>query len=448
MGHSKIKAYFFSQKDAADNVAVPWLLALRWGEIVCQILLLFAVVLLMEIPVPWFPVVFIFLFESVSNLYLHFRQKNNEIISNQMIFIILLLDTVFLTLLLYVTGGVMNPFVFLYLLHIVLGAIILSEICSWLITIATLLCYGLLFYFPPPVVTDLSGASQLSDLAGCHLIDGIPGSFQIHLQGMWVAFVITSCFIVFFVSKIQKALTVHRTTLQSLAKEEARNEKLSSLTTLAAGAAHELSTPLGTVAIISNEMIHTLKEQECSTELLEDARLIRKQITDCKEILYQMSAGAGEHLGEGIERYPVQEIISRILKGLPSEQRQRIQLDIDGRIGSIRIPLRSLCRTIKGLLLNGFEASGESAEVNMEWFIDMDMLRIRVMDHGTGIDKKNIELAVTPFFTTKESGLGLGLFLAKTLADQLHGHLEIVSELGQGSTVTMTLPLALLAHKP
>lgn len=444
MAPSKIRSYFYSTKDASDNVAIPWLLALRWGEILCQIILLFAVVLIMKIPVPVLLVAMIFLFEGFSNLYLHFRQKSNKLISNRLVFAILLMDTIFLTLLLYVTGGVMNPFVFLYLLHIVLGAIILSEVCSWVITITTLLCYGLLFYFPPPVVTDLSGASSLSDLAGCHLIDGIPGSFEIHLQGMWVAFVITACFIVFFVSKIQKALMVHRTTLQSLEKEEARNEKLSSLTTLAAGAAHELSTPLGTVAIVSNEMIHTLKEEGCSTELLEDARLIRKQVTDCKEILYQMSAGAGEHLGEGIEQYPVEDVVAHILEGLTPEQCHRIRVKIKGVIDPIRIPLRSLCRTIKGLLLNGLEASAEDAEVAMEWAVDEDMLCIKVMDHGAGIQKENMELVRTPFFTTKESGLGLGLFLAKTLADQLHGTMEIVSEPGQGSTVTMTLPLASL----
>lgn len=444
MAHSKIRSYFYSTKDASDNVAIPWLLALRWGEILCQIILLTAVVLVMKIPVPVFLVALIFLFEGSSNLYLHFRQKSNKLISNRLIFAILLMDTIFLTLLLYVTGGIMNPFVFLYLLHIVLGAIILSEVCSWMITITTLLCYGLLFYFPPPVVTDLSGASQLNDLAGCHLIDGIPGSFEIHLQGMWVAFVITSCFIVFFVSKIQKALKVHRTTLQSLEKEEARNEKLSSLTTLAAGAAHELSTPLGTVAIVSNEMIHTLKEQECSAELLEDARLIRKQVTDCKEILYQMSAGAGEHLGEEIGQYPIEEVVRHIIEELTPEQCRRIRVDIKGQIVPIRIPLRSLCRTIKGLLLNGLEASAEDSEVAMEWGADADMLCIKVVDHGSGIKEENMELVRTPFFTTKDSGLGLGLFLAKTLADQLHGTMEIVSKPGQGSTVIMNLPFASL----
>ncbi len=443
---SEIKSVFYPEKENAD-VAIPWLLALRWGEILCQAILIIAVVLLLDIQVPGFLVAFIIFFEVLSNFYLHSRQKANKVISNEVILAMLLLDTIFLTVLLYVTGGVMNPFVFLYLLHIVLGAIILREVCSWTLTITTLLCYGLLFYFPPPVITDLSGAAHLADLAECHFIGGLPGSFELHLQGMWVAFVITSFFIVFFVSKIQKALAAHRTILQDLEKEEARNEKLSSLTTLAAGAAHELSTPLSTVAVVSNEMIHTLKEQGSSAELLEDARLIRKQITDCKEILYQMAAGAGEHLGEDIQRYSVKDVVSQILQELSDGQRRRVQVDIAPQIGTIRVPLRSVCRTVKGLLINGLEASDDHSEVVMKWFITGDTLGIKIVDHGLGIEEGDKELVITPFFTTKESGLGLGLFLAKTLAEQFHGSLEIVSEPGQGTTVVMALPCDMLAYE-
>ncbi len=444
---SKIRSFFSLRKETVD-VAVPWLLVLRWGEILCLLLLTVAVILSMDIQVPVFLVALILLFEGGSNLYLHFRQKRNEPISNQMIVTILLLDTIFLTILLYVTGGAMNPFVFLYFLHIVLGAIILPAICSWLITITTLLCYGLLFYFPPPVITDLSGAAKLSDLTGCHIIGGITGSFQLHLQGMWVAFVITAFFVVFFVSKIQESLAEHRTTLLTLEKEKTQNEKLSSLATLAAGAAHELSTPLSTVAIVSNEMIHALKGQDSSAELLEDAHLIRKQIADCKEILYQMAAGAGEHLGEGMKRYSVEEVIEQILQEINEEQRRRIRVNIEMNIGTINIPFRSLCRTIKGLLHNGLEASGSKSDVAIHLFISSDKLYIKVVDCGVGIKESDKEHVTAPFFTTKESGLGLGLFLAKTLVDQFRGTLDISSEAGRGTTVIMGLSLDLLDHKP
>ncbi len=446
MNFAEISSFFYSGKRDAD-VAIPGLLALRWGEIFCQIILLILVDLFMEMQIALVLVLPIIFYEVVSNLYLHMQQWSRKLISPLLIFIILFFDALVLTILLYVTGGVMNPFVFLYLLHIVVGTILLQEVLSWSITLVTLLCYGLLFYFPPPVITDLSGASRLGDLAGCHLIGGITGSFQIHLQGMWVAFAVTSCFIVFFVSKIQKRLAVHRMTLQNLEREEARNEKLSSLTTLAAGAAHELATPLSTVAVVSNEMIHALEDKECGQALLADAQLIRKQVTDCKEILYQMAAGAGEHLGEELERLPIEKLIPLIVNELSEKQRERIELGVQEDLGSIRIPVRSMCRTVKGLLINGLEASAATAKVDMHWTIAEEMLCIEITDRGTGIREEHLPMVKTAFFTTKKSGLGLGLFLAKNLAEQFHGRLQVYSKIGEGTKVTMTFSLEMLSHR-
>ncbi|MDP3695990.1 MAG: hypothetical protein Q8R42_07750, partial [Desulfocapsaceae bacterium] len=130
------------------DVALPWLLALRWGGVLCQIVLIFSVWLVMHIEIPLLPVATIVIFEVAINLYLHLRHRRNTSVSNQTILLILLMDTIFLTELLHITGGAMNPFVFLYLIHLVSGAIILREKCSWLITAITLVCYSLLFYFP------------------------------------------------------------------------------------------------------------------------------------------------------------------------------------------------------------------------------------------------------------------------------------------------------------
>ena len=136
-----------AQKEQVD-VTLPWLLALRWAELLCQIVLIVSVWLVMHIEIPLLPVTLIILFEGAGNLFLHLRHHRDLPVTNRMILVILLLDTVFLTGLLQITGGAMNPFVFLYLIHIVTGAIILQEKCSWLITATTLACYALLFYFP------------------------------------------------------------------------------------------------------------------------------------------------------------------------------------------------------------------------------------------------------------------------------------------------------------
>ena len=428
-------------------MALPWLLALRWGEVLCQIVLIFSVWLMMHIEIPLLPVATIILFEVASNLYLHLRLQHNAPVSNHMILLILLMDTVLLTGLLHITGGAMNPFVFLYLIHIVTGAIILQEKCSWLITATTLACYSLLFYFPPSFISALSEPEALKGSTELQRIDSLTGSFQLHLQGMGGAFIVTSLFVVFFVSKIQKALTENQLKIQSLEKERERHERLAALATFAAGAAHELATPLSTVAVVSCEMIHALKTQGENKELLDDARLIREQVAECKEILYQMTAGAGEHMGEEIREFSIQQVVDQILHEIREEDRKRVRVVIEPEDLKITMPFRSLCRTIKGLVKNGLEASPSHEKVTMRWFTTAEYLGVEVQDRGTGIEKKMEAQGSEPFFSTKDSGLGLGLFLARSMAEQFGGGLVIEPQVEEGARVTLTLALNMTQKK-
>lgn len=446
MFYSQIRTSFRNAQKNQVGVALPWLLVLRWGEVLCQIMLIIAVWLAMNIEVPILPVSIIILFEGASNLYLHSRHRRNAPVSNLMILIILLMDTLTLTGLLYVTGGAMNPFVFLYLIHIVTGAIILQEKCSWLITAVTLTCYTLLLYLPPPFITALTTSHVANTPAITPEIDGLVVSFRLHMKGMSGAFFVTSIFIVFFVSKIQKALAAHQIMLQALGQERERNKRLASLATFTAGAAHELATPLSTVAVVSCEMVHTLKKCKCgnSAELMDDAGLIRKQVADCKEILYQMNAGAGKHMGEEIRKFSIQQVVNRILKEIGKDQQEQVQVTIEPKDLKITMPFRSLCRTVKGLVKNGLEASRPSQKVSMRWFTTSDYLGVEVRDEGTGIEEQ-IEAQVTePFFTTKDSGLGLGLFLARTMAEQFGGDLTIQQHAGRGTQVVLTFALDMI----
>ena len=443
----QIRSFILRSQQEQVDVALPWLLALRWGEVLCQIVLIASVWLVIDIEIPLLLVSAIILFEGGSNLYLHLRHRHNAPVSNQMILVILLMDTIFLTGLLHVTGAAMNPFVFLYLIHIVTGAIILQEKCSWLITATTLACYSLLFYFPPSFISALSEPQILKGGDGLQLIDSLTGSFQLHLKGMGGAFLITALFIAFFVSKTQKALNEHRLKVQSLEKERERNERLASLATFAAGAAHELSTPLSTVAVVSCEMIHALEEHGERGELLDDARLIRRQVADCKEILYQMAATAGEHLGEEIRKFPIEQAVSKILEEIKEEDCKRVKVIIEAQDLQITMPFRSLCRTVKGLVKNGLEASSPPEEVNMRWFTTPEHLWVEVRDQGTGIDQQTEALVMEPSFTTKDSGLGLGLFLARSMAEQFGGDLTIERQKERGTLVTLTLALQMIRKK-
>ena len=453
MEHKKYPSAIWPVAEATSNIAFSWFLHLRWGAVFCQAILILIAYSYLEIALPIVFVSIIILFEAASNLFFTFLTSRKKGIPEWLFGLVMFLDIILLTALLYYTGGPMNPFTFLYLVHIVIGAILMRDYWSWSLMVFTVLCYSSLFIVDPEVFGKLPlmlpggfiGGVDIQETCHPAVVEYtlLSDHMKLHLKGMLLAFAITAFFIVFFVGKIQKALEEHQQTLVSLEEERARSEKLSSLATLSAGAAHEFSTPLSTIAVAAGEMLHQLKEGRIDEGLVDDAQLIKDQIKTCKDILYQMAADAGEHLGEALEKYAVSHVLSKILNEFSEEDQARIKVENAAADISVLIPLRTLVRTVKGLIKNGLDASQAASLVFLKCFYDENFLYFQVTDQGCGMDAESLLRAREPFFTTKEQGkgLGLGLFLAQNIAQQFGGELTLSSDKMQGTVVTISFAL-------
>lgn len=422
-------------------ITFSWLLLLRWGAVVSQVLLIIAVYLFFNIKVPLLILSAIIVFQGVSNLYFYYLKKQKTVIPDRLFAAVMLLDVILLTALLYYTGGPMNPFTFLYLIHIALGAILMKPTWSWGLMVFTVLCYAGLFVLPSEGLsqeTALSTAEQPQIV--CVSMPLIEEHMRLHLHGMWVAFSITAFFIVFFVGKIQKSLEEHHQTVVALEQEKVRTEKLGSLATLAAGAAHEFSTPLSTIAVAAGEMLHSLKRNNGPKELIEDTALIREQVDRCKEILFQMAADAGEHLGETAEDFTPEYLMEQIAARFSAEDRALIHFLNKSGSSLVRLPFRTIERIVRGLINNGLDACDRNKPVTVTCWKDAHLLYFEVGDQGVGMDPETRDKATEPFFTTKDpgKGLGLGLFLVQSAVERLGGRLDIQSEPGKGTTVTVS----------
>jgi len=429
---------------ASSLIAFSWLLHLRWGAVGCQVLLIIAVALFYDISVPLPILSVILLFEAASNLFFAHLHRRKKAIGESLFALVMFLDVGLLTALLHFTGGAMNPFTFLFLVHIVLAATLMRPRWAWALTLTAIGCYGLLFLLPEDTMLQqvTGGAAQPIRLT-CIDYAGLDKHLTLHLHGMWVGFTLTALFIVFFVGRIQQALATHETTLTKLREEKTRADRLASLATLAAGAAHEFSTPLATITVAAGEMLHTINELGDQGELLEDALLIRDQVNRCKDILCQMSSDAGEHPGESLTSFTLAELFAALRANLGSEASSRLDILGDEERLGLRMPHRSLKRSLKGLVANGLDASGKTGRVTLRCWSDPTRLWFEVRDAGLGMAGDIRDRAVEPFFTTKSpgQGLGLGLFLAKSLAESFGGDLTIESAPGQGTTVRLWFAL-------
>jgi len=411
-----------------DKSVAGWFLTLRWGTVLCQVLLYVAVRFLLAIEMPAL-VLGLIAFEVLSNCIFAWLMHEKKLVPVPLVTAVMFLDVALLTALLALTGGAMNPFTFLYLVHVVVGAILLPKVMAWGLAAFSAACYGM-FFWPGLQLPGLGTDQPL-----CHVEIASP-EMQLHLQGMWVAFAITAYFVVFFVTRIQQALVAHRETKIRLREEQLKNERLASLAALSAGAAHEFATPLSTIAVAAGELYREMS-QGSQEHWLEDLRLIRSQVNRCRDILYQMAADAGEPMGEGLELMRLSDLINEVRASLDHQRQGRLIVDCIDEEFMVSVPRRSLQRVLRGLVSNAFHASESLALVTMRVEVDQEIIRFIIIDQGRGMDQETVTKAREPFFTTKPAGqgLGFGLYLAATLAERLDGGLEIDSTLGAGTTV-------------
>jgi two-component system, sensor histidine kinase RegB len=403
-----------------------WLLVLRWGAIVGQITLILMVDLLAGIPLPLLPLGVVVAVETASNIAATRWARRATAVEDWVLGALMAFDVGLFTVLLYLTGGPLNPFSVLYLVYIALAAVVLPLRWSWALAVFSLACFAALFRIA-------SAPSAHQAMAGAEYL-------RMHLEGMWFAYAVVAGFIVYFVQLVTRALAARETQLAEARAHTARNERLASLATLAAGAAHQLATPLSTIAIAARELEDQLSDRGAGATA--DARLIREQVERCREILLQLAADAGESTGESLEVVSLGGVIEAALRGLAERERVRIEFEGSARDQCLLAPLRSVAQALRAVVKNALEASPPDAAVDLRVTASENDIRIAVRDRGHGIAPEVLPRVGEPFFTTKgpDRGMGLGLFLTRTVLERLGGRLGIEAVQERGTRVELLLP--------
>lgn len=412
---------------------LAWLVRLRWLAVVSQALAVLVVKSLVGIELSLGPLLSVVLVTALSNLALMLWLKRRPRIEAWMAAAVMGLDFLLLTALLYLSGGPSNPFTVLYLVNIALAAVVLEPGYAWALCALSTACFGALFMLPP--------RSELVDRAMDHAMamhhhhqHQAEEPMSLHLKGMWVAFFVAATVIAYVVTRVTRDLDRQRSEAAAARTRALRSERLAALATLSAGAAHELATPLGTIAVVAKELERELAQGQGSAE---DARLIREEVERCKHILTQMASDAGESMGEAFTRIEARALLELALEDVA--ERERVELVYDAA-GVLNVPARAWARALRGLIRNALQAS--SSQVKVDVRSGQERVEITVTDHGQGMSDEVLARVGEPFFTTKQPGrgMGLGVFLARALAERMGGSLELSSRVGEGTAVRVLLP--------
>jgi len=411
--------------DAGPLVTGPWLVRLRWAAALAQAVGVAVAVEALRLTLPLVPIALLIALLAASNLVLGWWVSKGGSAEPRVYGVVLALDVTLLTALLWLTGGTSNPFTTVYLVYIALAAVTLGSRWTWTIAALSVAGYAILFAITPPA--DPHAAHRPADeLSG-------------HLAGMWVAFLSAAVLIGFFVTRVREALDQRERALAEARQVAAAQERLASLTTLAAGAAHELATPLATIAVASTEL---LREAEASNHpsLIEDAALIRSQVERCRQILDHMSGRADATTADPPDRIEPAAVIAAAIDALPAGASSRVTVTVAGAATGVRIPNVGMARVLTTLIKNALDASGEDGRVEIAVTTSPETIAFAVRDTGRGMDEATLARAGEPFFTTKPAGagFGLGLFLARTFVEQWGGRFSLVSHAGRGTDATVS----------
>lgn len=410
-----------SASESQAHVLMRWLVGLRWAVFAVLAATLPLDEALFGFHVRYAIALPVILAVVLVNAALHRRAAEERTVSTRAIALGAAFDLVAIGALLAVSGGAANPFSAVFVVHVALAASLLPARITFALAALAACLFGALFALP-------SGA--------CCPSHPEHGAFSAHLYGMWMAFVVAAGMVSFFLTRVRSALLAHELEIARLRKQADESARFAALGTLAAGTAHELATPLGTIAVLAGEIASGGEEAP------QGARAISAAVVRCRDILGRMQArvaergaGAGAPLGEVVRR-----AVDAWRKAHPGA---RVRIDEQAPAGA-PLPLSAveveaaLCALLDNAL-HATHAADSSEAITVGTALEQGAVKVVVEDAGVGVRPELRARLGEPFLTTKEpgEGMGLGLYWIRTLLQRIGGELSVEPRAPRGTRVVL-----------
>lgn len=329
-------------------------------------------------------------------------------------------DIVILTILLSLSGGASNPFAILYLLPLTISAILLPARVTWGISLLTVVCYSLLLivYVPMP-------HAQHHDNA-----------FNLHIVGMWLGFVLSAGVIAYFIVGLQKIIRKQAAALHRANEAAMKSEQLVKLGVLAAGAAHEMGTPLNTLSLELEDLEYI--EQYDRQNIQQSIAAMREQIERCRRALANMSQSSGNVSLKSGGEVILSQYLALLLKQW-QEHHPQTAFELRQNPQSPMIMVDEVLNVaLSNLVDNAIEVSPDHIVIDVE--ANNAGWELVIRDFGPGLSPQDQKSIGKKGFTTKQHGLGLGVFLSHSIIERLGGMVKLYNHPEGGLCTHIALP--------
>ncbi len=378
---------------------INYIIAIRLLAMTSQIIVVFFVNYMLKITMPIMDIMIINLILVIITIITIIRSqylnKNGGSIS---LFLQLIIDLMAFTSVLYLTGGSANPFIIFFILQLIVASIILEQKLLWSFVFIVISCYSLLYFYNIPI----------NYMDHYH----IENYFKFHLKGSWLSFCSFSIIVAYIVVKLNN-------TIKMQDKEINKNDQIVELGTMAVSAAHEISTPLSTIAILINDLQQDLVHDKSISQTLD---IIKGQIDNCKLVLSSMRESTSRPKRKIMSIY-IKQIISKMVAIDP---KLTVCVNIDESLERIDITTDQIIeRIIIAPLVNAMQAAKTRVDIDVSFDMMSKNIKITIEDDGDGLSLDAIKSKGKVFFTTKSDGNGLGIFLTQSMIARLDGSFSL-----------------------
>ncbi len=428
-----------------DNL--KWLFILRNLLILAEAFLVSITTFGFGLKLPFEQLWLVILSVCAVNLYTWMRLQTDEMVTELEIFSQICIDVFAMASLLYLTGGASNPIIWIFLLPLIVTAIMLPQSYVWNMVILTSSVYTVLIGFniplpaiephvPNPEYLTPEMKHQLHMVADKHY-------FNLHIFGMWFGFVFSAGLVAFFVVELSNTLKERERNLAEARENALRDEKLVSLGTLAASAAHDMGTPLGTIAILTHEMLQEFPEENHPV-MQKKLKIMEQQINRCKDALSVMSASAGQMRAESGQVMRLTEYLDEVInqwRAHKSTTKLSLFISPDNHQKAKIIAERTLTHSIINILNNAAQVTSLNKGIELHATWTLSELELQIRDYGPGFPKEYLDFLGEQPVASKKQGLGVGVFLTYSTIKRLGGTIEFSNKEDGGACVIINLPL-------
>ena len=390
-------------KTRLGGINAQTLILVRWVAVVGQLVAVVVVEFFLKFPLPLYYCLAAISVLAISNLFVGMNYPRRGRLKNYHAARIMAFDLAQLSALSYLTGGLNNPFSLLILVPVTVAATMLSRGAIIMLAVLSIFATTFLAFYHLPLPWPGVGLD-------------LP---YLYVLGSWAALAVTIVFTTVFLWSLTEE---SRRTIDALSETEAalaREQNLSALGGLAAAAAHELGSPLATIAVVAKELSKEVPED---SPLAEDVALLLSQTDRCRDILAGMARRPEEHGGVPFEKVPLTELmLEATLNHIPENISLIVQVDEATEVNEPIIPRKlEILQGLGNIIQNAGQFANKGVEIRLFW--DGDTILIRIKDDGPGFPIHILNSLGDPYLSIRadsQNHMGLGVFIAQNLLERV-----------------------------